>query len=150
MSVIAMKPHSFRSIALKWLGILQLYSKFRFFCERQMSKYLINKTGVVLSAKWNLMLSCFQCDLISFGFSRSVSKISTEEIGYGKDKSNKCWVLLYMWQEVCLEESQGRVTMHAYSSTPFLLLEQLHSQNQVMRREILQLSCKAQKKEKDT
>ena len=55
-----------------------------------MSKYLINKTVVVLSAKWNLMLSCFQCDLISFGFSRSVSKISTEEIGYGKDKSNKC------------------------------------------------------------
>lgn len=40
--------------------------------------------------------------------------------------------------------------MHAYSSMPFLLLEQLHSQNQVMRREILQLSCKAQKKEKDT
>ena len=55
-----------------------------------------------------------------------------------------------MWQELCLEESQGRVTIHAYSSMPFLLLEQLPSQNQVMRREILQLSCKAQKKEKDT
>lgn len=55
-----------------------------------------------------------------------------------------------MWQEVCLEESQGRVTMHAYSSTPFLLLEQLPSQNQVMRREILHLSSKAQKKEEDT
>ena len=85
-----MKPRSFRSIALKWLGILQLYSKFRFFCERQMSKYLINKTGVVLFAKWNLMLSCFLCDLIAFGFSRFVSKISTEVKGYGKDKSNKC------------------------------------------------------------
>ena len=55
-----------------------------------------------------------------------------------------------MWQELCLEESQGRVTLHAYSSMPFLLLEQLPSQNEVMRTEILQLSCKAQKKEKDT
>lgn len=51
---------------------------------------------------------------------------------------------------ICLEESQGRVTIHAYSSMPFLLLEQLPSQNQVMRREILQLSCKAEKKEEDT
>ena len=49
-------------------------------------------------------------------------------------------------EELCLEESQGRVTIHAYSSMPFLLLEQLPSRNQVMRREILQLSCKAQKK----
>ena len=98
---------------MKWLGILQLYSKFRFFCERQMSKYIINKRGVVLSAKWNLMLSCFECDLISFGFAGFVSKISTEEIGYGKDKSNKCCVLLYMLEEVCLEGTArgGRVTI---------------------------------------
>ena len=50
----------------------------------------------------------------------------------------------YAWRRV------REVTMHAYSSTPFLLLEQLPSQNQVMRREILHLSCKAQKKEEDT
>ena len=69
--------------------------------------------GVVLSAKWNLMLSYFQCDLISFGFSRFVSKISTEEIGCGKDKSNKCCVLLYLLEEVCVEGNAcgGRVTI---------------------------------------
>lgn len=66
------------------------------------------------------------------------------------NQTNVEFCFIYMWQELCLEESQGRVTMHAYSSMPFLLLEQLHSQNQVMRREILQLSCKAQKKENDT
>ena len=47
------------------------------------------------------------------------------------------------------ESGKGDYACIQYS-TPFLLLEQLHSQNQVMRREILQLSCKAQKKEKDT
>ena len=85
-----------------------------------MSKCLINKRGVVLSAKWKLMLSCFQCDLISFGFSGFVSKISTEEMGYGKDKSNKCCVLaLYVGRsmlggECTLGKGDYTVVHHFY------------------------------------